>query len=67
MAKRQFTTEEMAKLKSSRYVLSVTHNVVFFTAEFKEKVWKLITSGMTASKAVAKLGIDPHLLGKTRI
>ena len=67
MAKKQFTAEEMRLLKSSKYVLRVTHNIVHFTAEFKEKVWGLMASGMTTSKAVAKLGIDPGVLGEGRV
>ena len=67
MARKKFTEEEMNVLKTSPYVLSVTPSIVHFSAEFKEKFWIIIMSGKTAQEAVVELGLDPEILGETRI
>jgi hypothetical protein len=67
MAKKRFTLEEMTMLRKSKYVLKVNPNTIHFKSEFKEKVWELIQSGKTASEAVAELGIDPDILGDSRL
>jgi len=67
MANKRFTMEEMAMLKASGYVLRITPNEVHFKAEFKEKLWEQIKTGKAAGEAVAELGIDPTVLGVTRV
>ena len=67
MAKRKFTEEEMALLKLNPYVLDVSPSIVHFSAEFKEKFWEGVVSKKELRKIVVELGIDPNILGESRI
>ena len=67
MASKKFTEEEMNNLRASPYVLKVNPSTVHFSALFKEKVWNALQQGMAARDAIAGLGIDPEMLGATRI
>ena len=67
MARKYFTEEEMKHLKTSPYVLKVRPSKVYFSVEFKEKVWSALQQGMEARDAVEELGIDPEVLGASRI
>ena len=67
MSRKKFTDEEIAQLQGSPYVIKVTKSVVNFSAEFKKKFWEAVCLGETMEEAVAKLGIDPEILGFNRI
>jgi hypothetical protein len=67
MARKKFTKKEMEILKSSSYVLNVTPSIVHFSVEFKEKFWQMIVQGIKPREAVIELGIDPDMLGETRL
>ena len=67
MARKKFTADEMEKLKASAYVLEVTPSIVHFSAEFKEKFWVLLISGKAPREAIVELGIDPDIIGDSRI
>jgi len=67
MASKKFTEEEMDDLKANPYVLKVSPSAVHFSALFKEKVWNAMQQGMATRDAIAGLGIDPEILGATRI
>ena len=67
MTRMGFTYEQMNTLRESPYVLEVRPNSVHFSAEFKEKFWGLIQSRKEPHEAVLELGIDPEILGKSRI
>ena len=67
MSTRHFTEEEMNRLWASSYVLHVTPNKVHFSAEFKRQFWELLQTQKTPNEALIELGIDPDILGKTRI
>ncbi len=67
MANKKFTEAEMEHLKSSPYVLEVKPSTVHFSAEFKEKLWQLMASGKAAREGVIELGLDPELLGESRV
>jgi len=67
MANKKFTQEEMDYLRTSSYVLDVSTNLVHFSGEFKRKFWDAILSGKQPCIIVEELGIDPKILGKTRI
>ena len=67
MAKRKFTEDEMNILRGSAYIIEVTPSIVHFSVEFKEKFWLLLMSGKGPREAIAELGIDPDLLGESRI
>ena len=67
MARKNFTEEEIQRLKSSPYVLDVRPGIVHFSAEFKEKFWISLQAGKRPREIVEELGIDPELLGQIRI
>ena len=67
MATRKFTKEEMEQLRASPYVLDVGPNTVFFSVDFKQRFWEMLKENMPAREIILKLGIDPDILGKTRI
>ena len=67
MAKIKFTQEQIDKLKESKYVLHATPDQVHFSNQFKMEFWELLCTGMEPQDIVIKLGVDPGILGKTRI
>jgi hypothetical protein len=67
MARKKFTEEEMVRLRASPYVLDVSPNIVHFSSEFKEKFWEGVVSKKELREIVIGLGIDPEILGETRI
>ena len=67
MASKKFTEEEMNHLRESSYILDVSLSIVHFSAEFKRIFWENILAGKKPRDIVIKLGIDPDILGETRI
>ena len=67
MANKKFTDEEMSHLRASSYVLEVSPSIVHFSAEFKKKFWEAILAGKTPRNIVINLGIDPDILGESRL
>jgi hypothetical protein len=67
MASKKFTEEEMSHLRASSYVLEVSPSIVHFSAEFKKKFWEAILAGKTPRNIVLNLGIDPDILGESRL
>lgn len=67
MANKKFTREEIEKLKTSPYVLDASASTVHFSIEFKETFWIMLGAGNQPRSIVAELGIDPTLLGESRI
>ena len=67
MANKKFTEEEISSLRENPDVLHVTPNQVHFSAEFKEKFWKALVAGENPRDIVVSLGINPDILGDSRI
>ena len=67
MASRKFTEEEISALKECPYVLDVMPNTVYFSAEFKGLFWKALQKGDRPYDIVKSLGVNPELLGKSRL
>ncbi len=67
MSLKLFTEEEVAILKQSKYVKSVTQKQVMFTVEFKQLFWEAYQTGKMTHSIFADLGIDPTILGDRRI
>ena len=67
MARVKFTEAEMSCLHASGYVLDVSPSTVHFSAEFKKKFWDAIITGKKPRDIIIELGIDPDILGETRI
>ena len=55
MSTKIFTEAEMEELRASPYVQKVSSNQVFFSAVFKEELWKRINEGIHARDAIRKL------------
>lgn len=67
MAKKKFTQEEMAQLRSNPHTYKVTTCQIFFTAEFKERFYQLRQEGLPLDEVITTLGYNPDILGETRI
>ena len=67
MANKKFTPEEMSELRKSKYVLDVSPSIVHFSAEFKKEFWNALMQGKLPKDIVQSLGINPEILGETRI
>lgn len=68
MVKRHpLSKEQVEELSKSPHVRKVNANIVSFTAEFKEYVYKKRQLGMPFADILSKAGIDPDLLGKRGI
>ena len=67
MAKKPLNAEEIAELRSSPYVASVIGNKISFTPEFKRMAYEQITSGKTMREVFEEHGIDPEILGDSRV
>lgn len=67
MAKKKFTEDEMNRLRANSYVLDISPTIVHFSAGFKQKFWDSLLTGKKPWDIVVELGIDPDILGETRI
>ncbi|MHC1785799.1 MAG: HTH domain-containing protein [Christensenellales bacterium] len=67
MANRKFTPQEIALLKASPYVMEVTEDIIHFSALFKSSFWDRLQNGMKPPDIFRDLGIDPSILGPTRV
>lgn len=67
MSNKLFSPEEMATLKASPYVESVTSRSVCFTPEFKRVVYRELLSGKNIHNIFEEHGIDTAALGTVRI
>lgn len=67
MAKKKFTEDEMNRLRANSYVLDISPTIVHFSSGFKQKFWDSLLTGKKPWDIVIELGIDPDILGETRI
>ena len=67
MANRKFTEQEMLTLRNSKYVLDVSPSIVHFSAEFKKLFCEELSKGRLSREIISTLGIDPNILGDSRI
>ena len=65
--RRKFTVEQIATLKASPHISYVTQKTVSYTLAFKELFWEQYISGVLPETIFRENGIDPEILGKTRI
>ena len=65
--KNPLTPEQVIQLLKNRYVKSATPNSGRFTEEFKRYFYQKHTSGMTVRSIFLECGIDPDVLGESRI
>lgn len=67
MAIKKFTEEQIEQLKSNKYVVAVNSEFVYFSTEFKERFYKEYSYGKKPKKIITEMGLDPELLGPSRI
>lgn len=67
MAKKLFSDEEMQALEKNPYVVMVLPSQVSFSSEFKSIFYAKYKDGMNPEDIIHEAGIDPKVLGKTRI
>jgi len=67
MSNKLFSYEEMAALKASPHVESVTNRSVCFTPEFKRLVYRELLSGRNIYEVFEECGLDTAALGRARI
>lgn len=65
--KNLFTQEQMEQLIKNPHVKSVTPSTVRFTEEFKRYYYQKHTSGALVRDIFLECGIDPDILGESRI
>ena len=63
----RFTQEQMDHLRVNHYVKSVSESTVRFTEEFKQYFYKKFKSGIPSFNIFKECGIDPEILGTSRI
>ncbi len=64
---KEFTDAEMASLLSSEYVVQVTSQFVYFSGGFKQQFYREYQAGKKPKKIIESMGIDPDILGQSRI
>lgn len=67
MPKKTFNAEELEKLRSSPYVISVISGMISFTEEFKRMAYEQLVRGIGMREIFESHGIDPKILGDSRI
>lgn len=65
--KNPLTKEHVDQLNRNHYVKSASPNTVRFTEEFKRYFYQKHTSGTTVRSIFLECGIDPDILGESRI
>ncbi|MEI6133284.1 MAG: HTH domain-containing protein [Bacillota bacterium] len=67
MGRKIFTPEEIAELRTNKYVCYVSATRLCFVAEFKQKFSEEYNSGKLPRHIVAGMGIDPDIIGESRL
>ena len=67
MSKKLLNTEELAELRSNPYVAGIISGRISFTPEFKRAAYDQLVSGKTMRTIFEEHGIDPEILGDSRI
>ena len=62
-----FTQEQIEHLRVNHYVKSISSSTIRFTQEFKKYFYQKYHSGMTARQIFTECGIDPDVLGASRV
>ena len=62
-----FTDEQVALLKDNPYIEKITNKSIKYSIKFKEEFWKRYCQGELPSAIVQSFGIDPKILGNSRL
>ena len=63
----KFNRDEIMELRANKYVKTVGSRTITYTNEFREEYAKLLKEGYKAVDIFARLGINPILIGTSRI
>lgn len=64
---KKFTPEEIAQLEKNPDILKVTSISLSYSLAFKQRAMIAVNNGMTSIQFFASEGLDPEILGKSRI
>ena len=67
MARKPLNSEEIAELCSSPFVASIISGKINFTPEFKRDAYDQLMNGKSMRAILEEHGIDPDVLGNSRI
>ena len=67
MAEKPLSAEEVDELYKSPYIASIIGNKIVFTPEFKKVMYTELISGKTIRTTLEEHGINPEILGKSRV
>ena len=67
MSKNCFSQEQIVKLSANVHVRSVSEKSIQFTPEFVRRFYMEQTEGKAAAEIFREIGIDPEVLGESRI
>ena len=67
MAKKLFNAEELAQLRACPFISSITSGRISFTPEFKRMAYQQLSLGKSMREIFEENGIDPEILGDSRI
>jgi len=59
--------QEVERLRSNPYIATVTANTVRFTEGFKKLAYEQKEKGISVAETMRKCGIDPEILGESRV
>ena len=62
-----FSDEQVALLKDNPYIEKITNKSIKYSIKFKEEFWKRYSQGELSSAIVQSFGIDPKILGNSRL
>jgi transposase-like protein len=64
----KFTDEQIAELKANRHVRKVGRSFVYWNEDFKRQFWRMYKEeNQLPQEILLKLGVDYHLLGRSRV
>lgn len=67
MGKHYFTKEQQEILNKNIYIKKVSEKAITYTEEFRDKFFEEYSNGKLPQMILTELGIDPKILGSSRI
>lgn len=67
MSRKLLTAEEIAILRESPFVAGISSGRIQFTPEFKRNAYQQLLTGKSMREIFTECGIDPQILGDSRI
>ena len=67
MGKHYFTKKQQQILRNNSYIKKVSEKAITYTVKFKERFLEEYKSGKLPSEIIKGMGIDPRMLGSSRV